>query len=176
MSYTEALAALPWDWILLGGALGGALNAASSSNLRLFPAWSLDRRGIGTSHVVRVGLLVSSAAGALGSAGVWAVGGMATLSIRGDDLPFRLLVASLLVGFVTARGLTSEVDKVLLRLAVRSAAAAPAVHPEIAEAIDHAPPYAVYKMAADLAPRRRHFPPGRIHVGSGFEEAHPHRL
>jgi hypothetical protein len=104
------------------------------------------------------------------------VGGIATLAIQGDETPLGLLAASFYGGFVTARVLTSEVDKVLLRLAVRSAAAAPAAHPEIAEAIDHAPPYAVYKMAVDLAPRRRHLPPGRIHVSSGFEEAQPHRL
>ena len=61
MSSLTVLTALPWDWVLLGGGLGGALNAAFSSNLRLLPSWSLDSRSIGVSRVVRVGLLVSSA-------------------------------------------------------------------------------------------------------------------
>ena len=177
MSDIDTLAAMPWAWILPSGALGGALNAAFSSNLRLLPSWSLDARGVGISRVIRVGLLVSSTVGAVASVGLlYALPGVDTLDLRPGEVPFRLVMAGLFVGFVTARGLTSEVDKLLLRLAVRNAAAAPAAHPEIAQAIDHAPPYAVYRMAVDLAPRRRRSPPGRLHVGPGFEKAHPQRM
>ncbi len=178
MSYLNALSALPWDWVLLGGGLGGALNAAFSSNLRLLPSWSPDARGIGASHVIRVGLLASSAVGASAAAGLLlALRGMTEFDgLRVDEVPFRLVISSFFVGFVTARGVTSEVDKILLRLAVRNAAAAPAAHPEVALAIDHAPPYAVYNMAVELMPRRRSSPPGRIHVTTAFDKVQAQRL
>jgi hypothetical protein len=129
-------------------------------------------------RVLRVGLLVSSVVGAVASLGLlWALRGMADFdAVRADEVPVRLIAASLFVGFVTARGLTSEVDKFLLRLAVRNAAAAPAAHPEVAEALDHAPPYAAYRIAVDLMPRRRMPPPGRIHVATGFDKVQPQRL
>ena len=79
MSYLNALSTLPWDWVLLGGGLGGALNAVSSSNLRLFPAWARDTRGVNGGRVIRVGLLVSSTVGAATSLGlIWSLREMAT--------------------------------------------------------------------------------------------------
>lgn len=177
MSLFIAVAALPWEWVSCGGGLGGALNAAISSNLRPFPSWSRTLDGYRFGPMTRVGLLASAAVGAAASVGLlWALQGMANFSaLDGHGIPLRLLGASVFVGFITARGLTSEVDKVLLRLAVRNAAAAPAAHPQVARAIDHAPPYTVYKLAAELAPRRRPHPPGALQASSGFDKAHPHR-
>ncbi len=177
MSLFIALAALPWDWVSFGGGLGGALNAATSSNLRPFPSWSVPLDGYRFGWVTRVGLLASAAVGAAASVGVlWALQDMADVNaLRDHGLPLRLVGASAFVGFITARGLTSEVDKVLLRLAVQKAASAPAAHPQIAQAIDHAPPYAVYELAAELAPRRRPRPPGALHAAHSFDKAHPQR-
>ncbi len=175
MSNMYAVATLPLEWVFIGGGLGGALNAALSSNLRLLPRWAQDAR-IGVSHVVRVGLLVSSAVGATASVALlWVIWGIADLDVRTGAVPLRLIAASLFVGFMTARGLTSEVDKMLLRLAVRSAAAAPAAHPHIAQALDHAPPYTVYQIAVELTPRGRSTPPGQVHVSRRFTHDHAER-
>src|SRR5689334_23239491 len=121
MSFLNALAGLPWDWVCFGGGLGGALNAAFSSNLKPFPAWSRSTSGPRLGHVTRIGLVVSCSVGAAASlALLWALAGMANFENLEEGLMrLRLIAASVFVGFVTARGLTSEVDKVLLRRAVR---------------------------------------------------------
>lgn len=172
------MAGLPWDWVVIGGGLGGTLSAAISSNLNPFPSWLRALDGGRFGPVTRIGLLVSSAVGAASSLGLLlALQGAADFDdVAAGRVPRRLLAFSLVVGFLAARGLTNEVDKVLLRLAVLDAATAPAAHPAVAHALDSAPPYAVYKMAAGLKPRRSATPPGRIHVSSGFDDAHPQRL
>jgi hypothetical protein len=178
MSYFLTMAGLPWDWFAMGGGLGGALSAAISSNLTPFPAWLRSLDGGRFGPMTRVGLLVSSAVGAASALGVLlALQGTAEFDdVSQGRIPGRLLAFSLIVGFLAARSLTNEVDKVLLRLAVRDAASAPAAHPEITHALDSAPPYAVYEMAAGLKPRRPASPPGRVHVTSRFEGPHPQRL
>ena len=177
MSYMNAVA-LPWEWVLLGGGLGGAVNAVLSNNVSLLPALTLDRHGAAGTRVVRVGSLASTAAGAVAAAGVlWALRGLLNLDVTLDSqVVGPLLASSLFVGFVSARGLTNEADKALLRVAVRNAASSPAAHPEIAEAIDHASPYTVYQLALDLVPRRRSKPTRPIQVGRGFNKAEPQRL
>jgi hypothetical protein len=177
MSYMNAVA-LPWEWVLLGGGIGGAVNALLSNNLSLLPALTLDRHGPTGTRVVRVGSLASSTVGAAAAAGVfWALRGLVDLDVAlSSQVVLPLLVSSFFVGFVSARGLTSEADKALLRLAVRNAATSPAAHPQIAEAIEHAPPYAVYKLALDLVPRRRSRHTSQLHLPRGLEKAEPQRL
>ena len=111
MSYMNAVA-LPWEWVLLGGGLGGMVNAVLSNNLALLPAVTLDRRGVAGTRIVRVGLLASSAAGAAAAAGVlWALRGLVDLDVALDsEIVLPLLASSLFVGFVSARGLTNEAD------------------------------------------------------------------
>jgi len=178
MSYFLTMAGLPWDWVAMGGGLGGALSAAISSNLTPFPAWCRSLDGGRLGPMTRVGLLVSSAVGAASSLGLLlALQGTADFDdVSRSGIPGRLLAFSLVVGFLAARSLTNEVDKALLRLAVRDAASAPAAHPEVAHALDSAPPYAVYELAVGLKPRRPSSPPGRVPVTSRFDEPHPQRL
>jgi hypothetical protein len=83
--------------------------------------------------------------------------------------------AYFLVGFLTCRAVSNELDKALLRSAVRSAAVAPAAHPDVAKALERVPPYAVYELANTLAPRYR-LPPGLRLPPVALHRAHPQRL
>src|SRR5262245_30969006 len=97
MSYLNALAGLPWDWVCVGGGLGGALSAAFSSNLRPFPAWSRTINGTRLGHVTRIGLVLSCSVGAVASlALLWALAGMASFdNVDEGQMRVRLLAASL---------------------------------------------------------------------------------
>jgi hypothetical protein len=55
---------------------------------------------------------------------------------------------------VSARWVTNEVDKLVLRKAVFKAASAPAAHPDTVDQMALAPPYALYTLADRLLPRR----------------------
>lgn len=150
--------ALPWDAVLLSGTIGGVTNAALSSNLRILPSLTPALLPGDARRLLRVGLLVNLAA----SSG--AVAGLAWVLVNVLDVDVLhlttgyILAGGSLAGFLIARGLTNEVDKGVLRLAVRTAASAPAAHPEVARAIEHAPPYAVYQITTTLVPRRRALP------------------
>lgn len=172
-----AAAALPWEWVCAGGTLGGFLNAALSGSFSLLPSWSRTDPNGTLGPVTRLGLLVNATIGALASAGLLlALRGMLDFDEMLDGVSLRLLAWSLFVGFFTTRGLTSEVDKVLLRRAARNAAAAPAAHPDVADAFDRAPAHAVYLMAVNLLPRRRSCPPGRVDLRPPLVKVHPQRL
>ena len=153
---------MPWNMVLLGGGLGGLMNAALSSNLRLMPSLAAALLPGDTRRLLRVGLLANLVASGGTVAGLaWTLSRL--LDVRLSSLPSeQILLGGVLVGFLVARGLTSEVDKGVLRLAVRTAASAPAAHPEVAKAIEHAPPYAVYQITTTLVPRRRALP-GSLH-------------
>lgn len=162
MSEMSALDNLPWSWFLFGGGLGGVISAVSVNNLRLLPSLATDEgpTGVGHRRVMRIGLLLSAAVGALAPALVVAANAdlLDIQAVTAESGFLKVIFSSLLLGFVLARGLAAEIDKGVLRSAVRTAASAPAAHPEVARAIEYAPPYAVYQIASTLVPRRRSFP------------------
>jgi len=63
-------------------------------------------------------------------------------------------LSDLFISFVSARWVTNEVDKLVLRKAVFKAASAPAAHPDTVDQMALAPPYTLYTLAERLQPRR----------------------
>lgn len=120
-----------------------------------------------------MGLLLNCAIGA-------GVAALVHVSIEGVTQPTLvtplpiLLVFSTLHGLLVARVLGSEVDKRLLRHALKNAISSPAAHPDMARAIDRATPYDVYRLALELVPRRLMTSPSRaLPVGPSADSA-PH--
>ncbi len=140
-------------WATVVGALGGILNAMLSDNLFLLPA-----RVVANSNVtiVRPGVVMNGLVGAAAGIGVLrAFTGACTALHESTGSLAVAFIAACAVGAATARWMTNEVDKRLLRAAVAAAAGAPAAHPDTVSAIKTAAPYSVFKMASGLAPRTR---------------------
>jgi hypothetical protein len=78
----------------------------------------------------------------------------ASLSVDGGIGVVLLGFCDLFIAFVSARWVTNEVDKLLLRKAVFKAASAPAAHPDVVGEMEVAPPYILYDLTDRLLPRR----------------------
>jgi len=142
-------------WIAGAGAIGGALNALATDNLRLGP---LQDAGAAGPRLVRPGLAVNVVAGAGVSAYTFWIfagdGGAGWTSAGGALLA---VVVGLVIGSIGARAITNESDKRFLRAAACKAAAAPAADPATIREMALAPPHAMLKMALALEPRRAVF-------------------
>jgi hypothetical protein len=144
------------SWLValaLGGA-GGALNALLSDRAHLLP--SFVTLSPGGTRVVRIGLVGNVLIGGGVATSLWwavqAAGG--TLSANGGAGLALLGLCPLFIAFVSARWVTNEVDKLVLRKAVFKAASAPAAHPNVVEEMTVAPPYALYTLVDRQLPRR----------------------
>jgi Alpha/beta hydrolase domain containing 18 len=134
-----------WTLAVLGGAVGGSLNALLTRDLRLLPS---SRAGYG---LIRLGGLANVALGGAIAALVFpalqapcgAVAGASWSSAAGGAL----------AGLMAARLAAGELDKRLLRDAVCKASAAPAAHPTTVARIAAARPDVVQTLADDLMPR-----------------------
>src|SRR4029453_875677 len=107
-----------WLVALVGGGVGGALNAVLSDHARLLP--SVVTLTPGGTRVVRIGIvgnIVTGAAVALGLFWVIQAAG-STLNANGGLGLLLLGCANLFIAFVSARWVTNEVDKLVLRKAV----------------------------------------------------------
>jgi len=146
----------PISWLVafaIGGA-GGALNAVLSDHARLWP--SVVTLTPGGRRIVRVGIVGNILTGAGATVClVWlfeAAG--STLGAKGGIGLVLLGCSHLFIAFVSARWVTNEVDKLVLREAVFKAASAPAAHPDTVGQMEMAPPYTLYALADRLLPRR----------------------
>jgi hypothetical protein len=148
------MTSVTWLVVLVIGGAGGALNALLSDHARLWP--SVVTLTPGGTRVVRVGIIGNVLTGAAAAVCLYfalqATG--STLSVK-DGLGLVLLGCSnLFIAFVTARWVTNEVDKAVLRKAVFKAASAPAAHPDTVGQMELAPPYTIYTLVDRLMPRR----------------------
>jgi len=148
------MASVSWVVALVMGGAGGALNALLSDPARLFP--SVVTLSPGGTRVVRLGIVGNILTGAAVAVGLyWAARGAgATLSASGGFGLALLGGCDLFIAFVSARWVTNEVDKRVLRKAVFKAASAPAAHPDMVGEMEYAPPYTLYTLADRLLPRR----------------------
>jgi len=148
MTYGSWLVAL-----VLGGA-GGALNAVLSDHARLLP--SVVTLSPGGTRVVRIGIVGNILTGALSAVGLyWTIQAAgSTLSANGGVGLALLGCCNLFIAFVSARWVTNEVDKRVLRKAVFKAASAPAAHPDMVGEMELAPTYTLYTLVDRLLPRR----------------------
>jgi hypothetical protein len=143
-----------WLVSLVLGGTGGVLNAVLSDRARVLP--SFVTLSPGRTRIVRIGILgniVTGAATAGGLYGVIQLAGtnLATTSSFGLAL---LGFCDLFVAFLSARWLTNEVDKLVLRKAVFKAVSAPAAHPDAVGEMQMASPYALYIFVDRLLPRQ----------------------
>jgi hypothetical protein len=139
---------------MLGGVVGGALNAALSDRTVVLP--SIVTLSPGRTRVLRVGVagnVITGTAVALLLYSVVQIAGT-TLNAKSGFGLLLLGLCDLFVAFVSARWATNEVDKLVLRKAVFKAATAPAAHPDLVGAMEMAPPYTLYKLVDRLLPRR----------------------
>ena len=136
------------------GGLGGALNAVLSDHTRLFP--SVVTLTPGGTRVIRIGIAGNILTGAVVTVCLfWAMQTAGSTLNANGSLGFLLLgLIDLFISFVSARWVTNEVDKLVLRKAVFKAASAPAAHPDTVDQMAVAPPYALYTLADRLLPRR----------------------
>ncbi|HZM96605.1 MAG TPA: hypothetical protein VFB92_24455 [Vicinamibacterales bacterium] len=143
-----------WLVALVVGGIGGALNAVLSDHARLLP--SIVTLTPGGTRVVRVGIVGNIVTGAMVALCLfWAIQGAgSTLNANGGLGLVLLGLSNLFISFVSARWVTNEVDKLVLRKAVFKAASAPAAHPDTVDQMALAPPYALYTLADRLLPRR----------------------
>jgi hypothetical protein len=143
-----------WLLALALGATGGAFNALLSDRARLLP--SLITLSPGGSRVVRIGLVGNVLIGlAMAASLCWAVEAAgATLGANGGRGFALLGLCNLFIAFVSARWVTNEVDKLVLRKAVFKAASAPAAHPDVVGEMELAPTDALYALVDRLLPRR----------------------
>lgn len=145
---------IPWIVALAIGGIGGGLNAALSDHTRLFP--SMVRLMPGRTRVVRIGVLGNVCIGAAAAVCVfWALQAAgSTLSVNGGLGLTLLAVSHLFIAFVSARWVTNEVDKRVLRKAVCKAVSAPAAHPDTVGDMELAHADAIYAIVDQLLPRR----------------------
>jgi len=145
---------IPWIVALTVGGVGGALNAAVSDHTRLFP--SVARLMPGATRVVRIGVFGNVVTGATAVACVfWALTIAGSTPSADSGLGLVLLaIADLFIAFVSARWVTNEVDKLVLRKAVCKAVSAPAAHPDTIGDMELAPADAIYAIVDQLLPRR----------------------
>jgi hypothetical protein len=143
-----------WLVTLLIGGAGGALNALLSDRARLWP--SVLTLTPGGTRVVRIGIVGNILTGAAAAVCIyWAIQAAGSTLIAKGGLGLLLLGCSnLFIAFVTARWVTNEVDKAVLRQAVFKAASAPAAHPDTVGEMELAPPYTIYTLVDRLMPRR----------------------
>ena len=143
-----------WLVALVVGGIGGALNAVLSDHARLLP--SIVTLTPGGTRVVRVGIVGNIVTGAVVTLCLfWAVQAAGSTVNANGGLGLVLLgLSDLFIAFVSARWVTNEVDKLVLRKAVFKAASAPAAHPDTVDQMALAPPYALYTLADRLLPRR----------------------
>ena len=143
-----------WVLALVVGGFGGALNAVLSDHARLLP--SIVTLSPGGTRVVRVGILGNILTGVVVTLCLfWAIQAAgSTLNADGGLGLVLLGLSDLFIAFVSARWVTNEVDKLVLRKAVFKAASAPAAHPDTVDQMELAPPYALYTFADRLLPRR----------------------
>lgn len=159
-------------WAAVAAAAGGALNVVVSRDYRFWPSVRWDVPG---SRVVRPGLLLGAVAGA-GPAGLLVVIGHMITGAATSVYTIALLVAgSLSLGFVVSRWLTSEMDKRLLRAALRQACAAPAASPDVVRAVLAAAPQRAYELASEMMPRPLtfHRDVARTDMGPSSSQGHP---
>jgi hypothetical protein len=151
-----------WLVSLMVGASGGALNAVLSDCAHLLP--SLVTLSPGRTRIVRVGVLGSIGTGvatAVCLSWIIQIAG-ASLSATSDFGLVLLGFCDLFIAFMSARWLTNEVDKLVLRHAVFKAASAPAAHPDVVDEMETAPPYTLYTLVDRLLPRRAGAPMTRL--------------
>jgi hypothetical protein len=143
-----------WVLALVIGGFGGALNAVLSDHARLLP--SIVTLTPGGTRVVRIGIVGNILTGAAVTVSlVWVIQAAgSTLSADGRLGLVLLGLSDLFIAFVSARWVTNEVDKLVLRKAVFKAASAPAAHPDTVDEMELAPPYTLYTLADRLLPRR----------------------
>jgi hypothetical protein len=143
-----------WFIALAIGGVGGALNALLSDHARLLP--SVLTLTPGGTRVVRVGIVGNVLTGvAVTLCMFWAIQAAGSTLNADGSLGLMLLGSiDLFISFVSARWVTNEVDKLVLRKAVFKAASAPAAHPDTVGQMELAPPYALYTFADRLLPRR----------------------
>lgn len=148
--------AIPVSWIValvIGGA-GGCLNAVLSDHACVLP--SLVTLSPGGTRVVRIGIIGNVLVGAVAAACVilalQAAG--STLTANGNVGLLLLACSDFFVAFVSARWVTNEVDKQVLRKAICKAVSAPAAHPDTIGDMEVAAPYAIYTIVDRLLPRR----------------------
>jgi hypothetical protein len=148
------MTSISWFVALTLGSLGGALNAALSDRARVLP--SLVSLSPGGMKLVRIGIsgnVVTAAAATLAVHWAFDAAG-ASLGANSWFGLVLLACCDLFIGFVSARGVTNEVDKRVLRRAVFKAASAPAAHPDTVGAMEMAPPETLYSLVDGLMPRR----------------------
>lgn len=143
-----------WFLALVIGGVGGGLNAVLSDHARLLP--SVVTLSPGGTRVVRVGIVGNILTGVTVALLLfWAIQAAgSTLNANGGLGLVLLGFIDLFISFVSARWVTNEVDKLVLRKAVFKAASAPAAHPDTVDQMELAPPYALYTLADRLLPRR----------------------
>jgi len=149
-----------WMMALVIGGLGGGLNAALSKHGRFLPA--VRRLSPGGLRIVRAGVLGDIVTGALAAvcAGWVLRTSGSTLVIDGGLGVLLLVLAGLFVAFLSARWVSNEVDKLVLRRAVFKAIRSPAAHPDALQRIELAAPETIYAIVDELLPRRAgHRPP-----------------
>jgi len=145
---------LTWFVAFVIGGAGGALNAVLSDHARLWP--SVITLLPGGTRVVRIGIVgnILTGAAAIVSLFLAMKAAGSTLSATSTIGLALLGFSTLFISFVSARWVTNEVDKLMLRNAVFKAASAPAAHPDTVGQMELAAPYALYTLADRLLPRR----------------------
>jgi len=147
------MTSLLWFVALLIGGIGGALNAVLSDHARLLP--SIVTLTPGGTRVVRIGIVGNILTGMIVTLCLfWTIQAGSTLNANGSLGLVLLGLSDLFISFVSARWVTNEVDKLVLRKAVFKAASAPAAHPDTVDQMALAPPYTLYTLAERLQPRR----------------------
>ena len=148
------MTSLLWLMVLVIGGAGGALNAVLSERARFLP--SVITLSPGGTRVVRIGFVGNILTGAIVTLclylGIEAAG--STLNANGRLGLVLLSCIDFFIAFVSARWVTNEVDKLVLRKAVFKAASAPAAHPDTVGQMEFAPPDTLYTLADRLLPRR----------------------
>ena len=148
------MTSLLWFVALVIGGVGGALNAVLSDHARLLP--SIVTLTPGGTRVVRIGIVGNILTGMIVTLCLfWTIQAAgSTLNANGSLGLVLLGLSDLFISFVSARWVTNEVDKLVLRKAVFKAASAPAAHPDTVDQMALAPPYTLYTLAERLQPRR----------------------
>jgi hypothetical protein len=144
------------------GGTGGALNGVLSDCTHVLP--SLVTLSPGQTRIVRVGILGSIATGlatAVFLSYVIEIAGARLTATSGFGLVL-LGFCDFFIAFVSARFLTNEIDKLVLRKAVFKAASAPAAHPDVVDEMETAPPYTLYALVDRLLPRRAGAPMAHV--------------
>jgi hypothetical protein len=143
-----------WLLTITAGGIGGALNAAFSDHARLLPC--VVTLSPGRTRVLRIGVLgnlVIGTATAMFLRWLIQVSG-ASLNVDSGFSLVLLGFCNLFIAFVSARWVTNEVDKLVLRKAVFKAASAPAAHPDEMGEMEMAKPYTLYVLVDRLLPRK----------------------